>query len=148
VSEDQTYRDRADITEVLIRYATGIDTRDWELFRSIWADDLDAEYGRGIGRFRGPAEITEFMMGSHARMGRTWHRLSNFVIHVDGDTATSRTYVHAVLNVDGEDPDAWMDVIGHYDDTLVRTSEGWKIRQRRCGKARMTGASLPPYPAK
>jgi hypothetical protein len=30
---------REDVTEVLVRYATGIDTRDWELFRSCFTDD-------------------------------------------------------------------------------------------------------------
>jgi 3-phenylpropionate/cinnamic acid dioxygenase small subunit len=135
--------DEADITDVLVRYATGIDRRDWELFRTCWTEDVDANYG-GIGHFHGVKEITDFMAARHLRMGATWHRLSNVVIEVDGDTAIARTYVHAVLNVDKDDPDAWLDVFSHYDDTLVRTGVGWRIRQRRTGRARMTGAALPP----
>lgn len=140
------YRDRADIEEVLVRYATGIDRRNWSLFRSIWTDDVDADYGR-IGHFRSAEEITNFMVSSHERMGSTWHRLSNFSIDVDGDTASTRTYVHAVLNVDKGDPEAWLDVIGHYDDTLLRTAAGWKISKRRTGRARMIGAAPPPLRA-
>lgn len=139
--------DRADITDVLVRYATGIDRRDWVLFRSIWTDEVDADYGRGIGHFRSADQITEHMTSAHERMGRTWHLLSNFAIEVDGDVATARTYLHAVLNVDKDDPEAWLDVISHYDDSLVRTSDGWKIRLRRTGRARMIGVrSAPPLP--
>jgi 3-phenylpropionate/cinnamic acid dioxygenase small subunit len=133
-------RDRAEITELLVRYATGIDRRDWDLFRAIWTDDLDANYGRGIGHFHSAQEITDFMTASHAVMGPTWHRLSNFSIDVDGDRATSRTYVHAVLNVDKDDPERWLDVIGHYDDELVRGPDGWRIARRRCGRARVVGS--------
>jgi 3-phenylpropionate/cinnamic acid dioxygenase small subunit len=140
-----THGDRADIEAVLVRYATGIDRRDWSLFRSIWSEDVDADYGR-IGHFRNADEITDFMVASHERMGSTWHRLSNFAIDVDGDAASARTYVHAVLNVDKEDPEAWLDVIGHYDDTLVRTAGGWKIARRRTGRARMIGPAPPPLP--
>lgn len=133
-------KDRADITDVLVRYATGIDRRDWDLFRTIWTDDVDANYGRGIGHFRSADEITDFMSASHAVMGSTWHRLSNFSIEVDGDRARARTYVHAVLNVDREDPERWMDVIGHYDDELVRAPDGWRIAHRRVARARMVGS--------
>ncbi len=132
--------DRLEITDVLVRYATGIDRRDWPLFRTCWTDDVDANYGRGIGHFHTADEITEFMTRSHAVMGPTWHRLSNFTVEVEGDRATTRTYLHAVLNVDKEDPDRWMDVTGHYDDTLVRTPAGWRISRRRCGRARVVGS--------
>jgi 3-phenylpropionate/cinnamic acid dioxygenase small subunit len=136
------YRDRADIEEVLVRYATGIDRRDWSLFRTIWIEDVDADYGP-FGHFRTADEITDHMAASHKPMGSTWHRLSNFAIHVDGDTAAARTYVHAVINVDRDDPDAWFDVFSHYDDTLVRTPAGWKISRRRTGRARMIGTAPP-----
>jgi 3-phenylpropionate/cinnamic acid dioxygenase small subunit len=128
--------DVSDITDVLVRYATGIDRRDWALFRTCWADDLQADYGP-IGQFRGPDSITEFMTASHLKMGRTHHILSNFVIDVDGDTATSRCYLHAVLMNDKDDPSKWMDVIGHYDDVLVRTASGWRISRRRARSSRV-----------
>lgn len=36
---------RQDVAEVLVRYATGVDRRDWELFRSCFTDDCEADYG-------------------------------------------------------------------------------------------------------
>lgn len=41
---------KADITDVLLRYATAIDTKDWELFRTCFTDDADADYGE-IGQW-------------------------------------------------------------------------------------------------
>jgi 3-phenylpropionate/cinnamic acid dioxygenase small subunit len=140
---NDSVRDRTDITDVLVRYATGIDRRDWALFRTCWAEDIDANYGRGIGHFHSADEITNYMTEAHADMGPTWHRLSNFSIEVDGDTATARTYLHAVLNVDKGDSDRWMEVMGHYDDLLVRSAAGWKIQRRRVGRPRITGTQPP-----
>ena len=45
---------RADVADVLVRYATGIDRRDWELFRTCFTEDCDADYGDiGLARCRG-----------------------------------------------------------------------------------------------
>ena len=35
-----------DIAEVIVRYATGIDTRDWDLFRTCFTDDVQADYAQ------------------------------------------------------------------------------------------------------
>ena len=94
--------DKAQITEVLIRYATGIDSKDWPLFRSCWTDEVDLDYGE-VGHFTDPDAFTDLFAQVHNPMGPTYHRLSNFVIDIDGDTATARTYVHAVLMVTPDD---------------------------------------------
>lgn len=119
---------KQDITEVLVRYATGIDTRDWALFRTCFTDDVLAEYG-GIGTWNGVDAITDSMTTSHADMGHTLHRLSNLAIDVDGDTATARSYVDAVLMA--PDGQTGLNARGFYDDQLVSTSDGWRIRHRR-----------------
>ena len=120
--------DKEQITEVLIRYATGIDSKDWPLFRSCWADEVDLDYGE-LGEFTDPDAFTDLFAQVHNPMGNTYHRLSNFVVDVSGDTATARTYVHAVLMVTPDDNGPWVDVVGHYDDELVRGADGWRIRQ-------------------
>jgi len=52
--------DRQDIAEVLLRYATGIDRRDWPLFRTAFTDDCELDYGE-IGTWNGVDAVTEFM---------------------------------------------------------------------------------------
>lgn len=116
------------ISEVLVGYSTGIDRRDWDLFRSCFTEDCHAEY-EGIGTWHGVEKITEFMIGSHADMGHTMHRLTNMAITVDGDTARARTYVDAVLMA--SDGLTGLNAVGFYDDDLVRTDDGWRIARRR-----------------
>ena len=120
--------DREQITDLLIRYATGIDTKDWPLFRTCFTDDVRADYG-DIGVWTDVDGLTEFMTTSHETMSSTKHMMSNFVIDVDGDAASATSYVHVVLVLTRE-PQTWIDAVGHYVDTLVRASDGWKIRER------------------
>ena len=120
--------DEHDIAKVLLRYATGIDRRDWELFRDCFTNDVVAEY-EGLDPWRGVDEITDSMITSHADMGHTMHRLSNLAITVDGDTATARSYVDAILMA--ADGQTGLNPRGFYDDELVRTPNGWRIARRR-----------------
>lgn len=120
--------DEHDIAAVLVRYATGIDRRDWSRFRSCFTDDVVAEY-EGIDTWRGVDAITSFMEMAHAGMGHTMHRLSNLAIEVAGDTAIARSYVDGILMA--ADGGSGLNPIGFYDDELVRTPDGWRIARRR-----------------
>ncbi len=136
--------DKAQIAEVLIRYATGIDFKDWKLFRTCWADEVDIDYG-DLGTFTDPDAFTTLMEQIHGGMGQTYHRISNIVVDVDADRATARSYVHAVLQAVPDDNGSWIDALGHYDDELVRTSDGWRIAKRTINIARvMSAAGVAP----
>jgi 3-phenylpropionate/cinnamic acid dioxygenase small subunit len=127
--------DRQDITDVLVRYATGIDSRDWALFRTCFTDDARFDYG-GIGTWNDPDAITDYMRKSHS--GPSLHRLTNFVIDVNADRATSRTYVDAVVM--GPRGFGVFNTFGWYDDEFRRTDDGWRIAFR---KTTLNGARLP-----
>ncbi len=120
--------DRQDIGEVIVRYATGIDRRDWPLFRTVFTEDCVLDYG-DIGQWIGVEAVTEFMEQSHAMAGHTLHRMTNTVITLDDDTAQARTYVDACI-LSG-DHTGGVNAVGFYDDELVRTAAGWRIARRR-----------------
>jgi 3-phenylpropionate/cinnamic acid dioxygenase small subunit len=120
--------DRQDIADVLLRYATGIDRRDWPLFRTVFTDDCELDYGQ-IGSWQGVDAVTEFMQQMHAMAGHTMHRLTNQVITVDGDAAQARTYVDALIMLG--DNTSGVNAAGFYDDDIVRTETGWRIARRR-----------------
>ncbi len=124
--------DRQDIADVLVRYATGIDRRDWALLRSCFTEDCDADYGV-IGAWDSADAITTWMRETHEPCGHTMHRITNVVVAPasDGDAehATARAYVEAVI-LDGENRFATR-ASGYYDDELVRTADSWKIARRR-----------------
>lgn len=127
--------DRDDIADVLVRYATGIDRRDWPLFRTVFTDDCALDYG-DIGTFDGVDAVTEFMDQAHAMAGHTLHRLTNFAIDVDGDSARARAYVDALIFA--PDNASGVNAVGFYDDELVRTPAGWRIARRRFTTVRVS----------
>jgi 3-phenylpropionate/cinnamic acid dioxygenase small subunit len=116
------------VGEVVVRYATAIDTRDWDLFRTCFTEDCRAEYG-ATGSWNDLDSFARFMEEIHARCGRSLHRLTNVVVHVDGDEARSRSYVDAVVL--GPDNNTGTRAAGYYDDRFVRTGAGWRIRERQ-----------------
>ncbi|MEX5712183.1 nuclear transport factor 2 family protein [Parafrankia sp. FMc6] len=119
---------REEVTEVLVRYATGIDQRDWDLFRTCFTQDCQADYG-GIGAWHSADTITEWMAQVHAGCGHTMHRITNVVMSSNGDGLTARSYVDSIVKA--ADNQSGTQVAGYYDDELVNTSDGWKISQRR-----------------
>jgi uncharacterized protein (TIGR02246 family) len=127
--------DRQDISDVLVRYATGIDRRDWPLFRTVFTDDCELDYGE-IGVWKGVDAVTDFMEHVHALAGHTMHRLSNQAITVEGDKAAARTYIDGLIMAG--DNKSGVNAIGFYDDEIVRTDAGWRIARRRATIVRLT----------
>ena len=119
--------DEHDIAKVLVAYAASIDGRDWDRFRTCFTADVEAVYD-GVGTWHDVEAIAAFMVEAHVGMGPTLHRLSNLDIAVDGDRASARSYVDAVvLAPDGE---LGIQTLGTYDDDLIRTDDGWRIARR------------------
>ncbi len=120
--------DVQDISDVLVRYATGIDTRDWPLFRTVFTDDCELDYGE-IGRWQGVDAVTDFMIAVHEMAGHTMHRITNQAVAVDGDSATARAYVDALIM--SQDNSSGVNAAGYYDDEFIRTDAGWRLARRR-----------------
>ena len=140
MSEPNDRQDRDEIVDVLVRYATGIDRRDWPLFRTVFTDDCELDYGE-VGSWKGVDAITEFMQQAHSMAGHTMHRLTNQVIAVDGDKAQSRTYVDALIMVG--DTNSGVNAAGFYDDELVRGDDGWRVARRRFIQVRVAAVGDP-----
>ena len=120
---------RQAIGDVLIHYATGIDRRDWDLFRSCFTEDCHAAYD-GIGTWDGADAITAFMVEAHAGAGHTLHRMTNVAVDfVDESRARARSYVDVLVMA----PDGvhGVNAAGFYEDELVTAGDGWRIATRR-----------------
>ena len=130
-----TAEDERAIGAVLLRYATGIDRRDWPLFRTCFAEDFVGDYP-GYGQWRGADAITAFMEEAHAPLGPTLHRMTNFVIAVAGDRASATSYVDVLLMPASDQGTAYRGA-GFYEDEFVRTATGWTIASRRYTQVRL-----------
>ena len=123
---DRALRD--EIEELVTRYATAIDRRDWALFRSVFADDAHIDYGPLMGAWDDVDEFTEFMRAAHAPAGRSIHRMTNIVV-APGEPLAARTYGDSLI-LDGADEANGNHGAASYDDTFVRTDAGLKIASR------------------
>ena len=119
---------RQDVADVLVRYASGIDGRDWELFRTCFTDDCEADYD-AIGAWRGADESTEWLRRVHDPCCHTLHRITNQAVTIRGDGVSARSYVDALIMF--ADNQSGTRAAGFYDDELVAADGGWKIARRR-----------------
>lgn len=126
-------QDRRAIEDVITRYATGIDRKDWELFRSCFTADCTVRYGEGKGLWPAPGhfedldELVEAMEAVHVPVKASLHRMSNFVVAFTDQGATACSYIDAMLFSDA----GLLRIVGFRDNDLVREDGEWKIRNDR-----------------
>ena len=82
--------DRLAIQDTLVRFSTAIDTGQHALLDQVFTPDATLDYGE----YFGPGNLENFRRWAEATMDHIaacQHLLSNFVIEIEGDTATART---------------------------------------------------------
>jgi hypothetical protein len=124
--------DRAEIHDVMMHYALGVDLRDYERIARCFASDFDASYGDR--RFTDITPLIEFIRGVE-RFDSTTHFLGSQLIDVDGDEAGVETYALITHreSADGQTAE-WVPGGGRYVDRWVRENGRWRIRERGAGK--------------
>jgi 3-phenylpropionate/cinnamic acid dioxygenase small subunit len=130
--------DRVEISDLLARYSTALDSRDWELLRDVFVPDADCEYG-ALGHPRSVDEIIALVRGTLDGLDATQHLVGNIVVAVDGDAATAETYLIAQhIRRGAPGGEAYM-IGGRYSDHAVRTPAGWRIQHRTIHRMWWTG---------
>lgn len=146
--------DRREIDDLLIRYCTLVDRRDVDaLVVEVFAED--AVDNHGLGLWSGRQGLHEGFTWVLSRFAGTVHQITNFDVRLDGDRASSRTYVTGWhwLPHEGEEPRpagraADFVVVGAYDDELERRPEGWRIVHRtfrQVGNSVLGAGALPDF---
>ena len=126
----ETLLARAEVSDAVHRYATGIDRREWALFRSCFADELELDFSswNGVEPRRLPAD--EWAAGVRASLtgfDATHHVSTNHVHTIDGSEATCASYMMALhYLVDGGQRQMHA-IGGFYTNRLRLGREGWKI---------------------
>jgi len=137
--------DRLAIEEVLVRYSTCIDAKRFDGLRDVFTTDAVVDY-TSAGGIRGSLEeVSEWLAKVLAPFKVVQHMLGNFSIDIDGDRASSVCYFHNPMGIPGADGNVsifWCG--GRYVDELVRTSAGWRIRERVDEVQYMHGLPSPP----
>lgn len=118
-------QDRIEITDVLYRYASTIDTFDLDGLRGTLTDDLWAGYGNADPVIGGDAVAAWI---SQAIEPVIWqhHLLSVYHVEIDGDEAKALVY-HTSHQLFEDEPDSAKVLVGRYNNELRREPDGWKI---------------------
>jgi 3-phenylpropionate/cinnamic acid dioxygenase small subunit len=131
----QALWDRAQIIELMHRYATAVDSKDWTTLRTLFTDEIGAEM-IGLKADLGiPVNTTaerwiDVISRGLAQYSVTQHSMSNHRIEVSGDEAVCTIYVVARHFIpDAKGGHAIFDVGGYYNNDVIRTADGWKIRK-------------------
>ena len=133
--------DRMDITDTIIRYATSVDTCDWELFLTCYTDDIEMDM-TSIGfdkPLNMPAkEFLEIIKQAVSPFDSTQHILSNHVVKINGDNAECISYLQAQHFRQDETGVHTLTIGGYYSNSYVRTPDGWRISKYKVTKTWMT----------
>lgn len=127
----QEISDRLEIEELLVRYSHAVDTQDWDAFEEVFTEDAVIDYTE-MGGPRGTVKETRaFLESVMPTFSSYQHMVSNTVLELHGDEANGRTICFNPMVVDRGDGDTQVFFCGlWYRDLLVRTSGGWRIKDR------------------
>ncbi len=121
--------DRAVIGDTILKYATGVDRRDWALYRSIFADEIDVDFTTwsGLATTMAADDWVAAVRDTLACFDATQHMITNHVIAVEGDEARITAHMVAIHVLGSE-----VQVLGgYYAHRLRRAGTGWRIHACR-----------------
>lgn len=123
--------DKQAIAEVINLYSVALDTRSWDLFEDIFTADVIADYCHVL-RWTDLASFVRDFTPMHEDTAGHQHSLGVPQIVVEGDRAWALTYGR--FNVFRASPAVEATDMSQggatYDDELIRTARGWRIRKR------------------
>ena len=131
--ETFVYSDIVEIEQVLYRVSHAVDHGEIEKIMALFQPDAALvitweENGRHEGHdaIRKWFENYEQTVRSSTRYLR--HRITCPVIDVDGDRASSSSYLE--VEAAGRNTGQIVKTVGRYEDTLARTDTGWRIAEK------------------
>jgi len=139
VYDDNYARDRAQIEDLQARYLFALDWQDPQLYASTFTPDGVLIWAGGTVTGR-PAIVKEMTQAREVdaraaagvaplRPARRRHFVTNVVLRVEGDRATSRAYWFE-FNDDMRDRRPYLGAYGHYEDELRRVDGQWLYTKR------------------
>lgn len=138
--DDNYAKDRAEIEDLQSRYLFAFDWQDAEVYASTFTEDGVLDFAGGViqGREAIKEEIEVFgelldrrnEALAPERPARIRHYVTNVIIKIDGDTATSRSYWWE-FNNDQRDRTPYLGAYGHYEDELKKVDGQWLFSKRK-----------------
>ncbi|MGN5734740.1 nuclear transport factor 2 family protein [Arthrobacter psychrochitiniphilus] len=141
-----TENDKAAIIEVLNMYAFALDARQFDLFDRMFTQDVVAEFGPAGTAWTNIEDFKQGFADFHLTLDSHQHTMMGHLVHISGDTAHSFSYGNWLLIREAAPGGSTWSGTGWYDDELVRTEGGWRIKHRVCKLQSWSGNPLVPEP--
>ena len=122
--------DKFAIEELIACYNQSLDGGDYPTWVACWAEDAILD---GIGQYlTGKAQIQAFADKYEGAIRSRIHGLKHYTVNilsvVDGDRATSRSYLQLV---NPPDKGVQLRFTGRYEDELKRVGDRWQFARRK-----------------
>lgn len=115
------------IRQLFVDYGHYLDCGDFDSYGKLFADDGEVLLGP-MGRASGPAAIQALMEKTLTGRGNSFHIVSNPIIHLDGDRATSEVMWAVIVRDDNGKPA--LPMLGRHKDVLTRQRGEWRFLRR------------------
>jgi len=126
----QEVSDRFEIMDVLNDYCTAIDSSDFDLLDSVFAESAKIDFSKAGGPCGDLATIKAFLQKNLGNLPRQ-HILTNYKICIEVDKALVRSLCCNPLEVSKGRGHTQVAIWGiWYKDRLIRTQHGWRIIEK------------------
>ena len=124
------FEDKLAIEELISRYNQSLDSGDYPTWVDCWADDavLDGMDSYLVGRQQIQAFADAYEDKYRSRLNALKHYTVNILSVIDGDNATSSSYLQLV-NTGSKG--VLIRLTGRYEDELRREAGGWRFTRRK-----------------
>lgn len=120
----QELADKLEIHEQLARYARGVDTQDWELWKSVFTPTAVIDYSQSGAISGSRDEVAAFLEAAFATIPWATHHITNIEVDLQGDHAKVRAMFLNPMQLPGMSESS--STGGYYHHEFARTEGGWK----------------------
>ena len=150
--DDSYARNRAEIEDLQARYMFALDWQDADTYASVFTEDGVLDWAGGV--IEGREKIREEVKGMRAYFARIAsvdaptrpaalrHFSSNLVVHIEGDTATSRASWFE-FNNDGRERWPYLGAYGTNEDSFRKVDGRWLFARRKIYNEMMADRPSP-----
>jgi len=122
--------DKFEIQELLTAYAHAIDRRDFDALDDLFMPNAQIDYSATGGIAGGLDQIKPFLESTLPMFKASQHFVTNPLIKLDGDKATSRCLLLNPMTMEREGGPHTLFIGAWYVDELMRGETGWRIAKR------------------
>jgi SnoaL-like domain len=131
----QDLSDRFSIQDLIVAEAAAIDERDWDQWESVYTPDAVIDWTGNDAIKGNPKEVrawaSKVLSTENFPYPQYQHFCTNMTVRVSGDEATCRTMQIIPISVPSPGGGRQIGFSGiWFEDKLVRTPAGWRIRAR------------------